>query len=86
MEQLGLSLVADSPRGKPGQDIGLSFQAPFQPGANGYWKFFVTGGTAARRQGRLILRPAAPGRLHVEVFLVESGRAPYFGELALSIE
>jgi hypothetical protein len=84
--QSGLVLAADSPAGKAGQDIGLSFSAPFQPGANGYWKFFVTGGTAARRQGRLLLRPSSPGRLRVEAFLVESGRAPYFGELALLIE
>ena len=84
--ELGLSLAADSSRGKPGQDIGLSFSAPFQPGANAYWKFFVTGGTAARQRGRLLLRAAAPGRLRVEAFLVESGRAPYFGELALLID
>ncbi len=84
--QRELSLAVDPSRGKPGQDLELRFQAPFQTGDQAYWKFLVTGGTAARMQGRLTLRPAGTGRLRVEAFLVESGRPPYSGELSLTIE
>ncbi len=85
-ERRTLLLAAGQPKGRPGQEIVLSYESPYKTGEDGYWKFFVTGGTLVRRQGRLVLRSKAPGRLDVQAFLVESGREPQFGELTLPIE
>ena len=85
-ERHTLFLAADPARGKAGQDIALSYQTSLKVGDDGYWKFFVTGGTAVRRGDRLVLRSDAPRSIKVDAFLVESGREPYFGELSLTVE
>ena len=85
-ERRAVSLAADPPRGKPRQEIVLRYQIPFRIGADGYWKFFVTGGTVLRQQDRLVLVASEPASLRVEAFVIESGREPLFGELSVAIE
>jgi hypothetical protein len=81
-----LPLEAETRRGKVGQEISLRYTLPVRKGEDGYLKFFVTGGTIARREQQLVTLATAAGPLAVEAYLVEPGREVYAGKLTITIE
>lgn len=61
------------PQAKPGDEVALRLNLPTRKREDSYLKVFVTGGTIARREGRLVTLAKAAGQIEVEAFLVEPG-------------
>jgi hypothetical protein len=62
---------------KPGDDVVLRLNLPARKREDSYLKVFVTGGTIARREGKLVTHSKTPGQIEVEAFLVEPGAQAY---------
>ncbi|HTG14862.1 MAG TPA: hypothetical protein VK747_06300 [Blastocatellia bacterium] len=62
---------------KPGDEVVLRLNLPTRKREDSYLKVFVTGGTIARREGKLVTHSNAAGQIEVEAFLVEPGAEAY---------
>jgi hypothetical protein len=70
-------MLQAEPRAKPGDEVVLRVNLPTRMREDSYLKVFVTGGTIARREGKLVTHSKAAGQIEIEAFLVEPGPEAY---------
>lgn len=70
-------LLQAEPYAKPGDEVLLRLNLPARRREDSYLKVFVTGGTIARREGKLVTHSKAAGQIEIEAFLVEPGPEAY---------
>jgi len=70
---------------KPGDEVVLRLNLPTRKREDSYLKVFVTGGTIARREGKLVTHSKAAGQIEIEAFLVEPGAQAFAAASIITI-
>jgi hypothetical protein len=78
-------MLQAQPHAKPGDEVVLRVNLPTRKREDSYLKVFVTGGTIARREGKLVTHSKAAGQIEVEAFLVEPGPEAYAAKSIITI-
>jgi hypothetical protein len=81
-----ISLKAQRTVARTGEPLQVGYTLPWHLGDHGFIKIFAAGARLTREKAILLVTPARPGEVAIDVFAVEPGRETHAGHLRLNAE